>query len=79
MGGNVPRKTKGLENLVLVTQLGISMASPIIIGLYIGKKLDEYFNKSPLFLFIFIIIGIITAFMSLFKLTGEDSGDKKRK
>ncbi len=79
MGGNVPRKTKGLENFVLVTQIGIAMATPIMIGLYIGKRLDEYLNKSPLFLLIFIVIGIIASFTNLFKLIEKSSGNQKRK
>lgn len=70
---------KGLENLVLVTQIGISMATPIFLGLYVGKKLDERFNKTPLFLLIFIAIGIGASFMNLFKLVEKNSDDKKRK
>ncbi len=79
MGGNVPRKTKGLENFVLVTQVGISMAAPILLSLYIGKRLDEHFNRSPLFLLIFIVIGIIASFTNLFKLIEKSSGNQKRK
>lgn len=75
----MPKKLKGLENVVLVTQVGITMAAPVIIGLYIGKKLDEYFNKSPLFLLIFIVIGIIASFTNLFKLIEKSSGNHKRK
>lgn len=75
----MPRKTKGLENFVLVTQIGIAMATPIMIGLYIGKRLDEYLNKSPLFLLIFIVIGIIASFTNLFKLIEKSSGNQKRK
>lgn len=75
----MPRKTKGLENLVLVTQVGIGIAVPILLSLYIGKKLDEHFNTAPLFLLIFIIIGIAASFANLFKLVEKSSGDKKRK
>lgn len=75
---NVSKKTKGLENIILITQVGINMVVPIIVGLYIGKKLDESFNKAPLFLFLFIIIGVITSFMSLFKLTTKDLGKKRK-
>ena len=74
----MPKKTKGLENFVLVTQIGIAMATPIMIGLYIGKRLDEYLNKSPLFLLIFIVIGIIASFTNLFKLIEKSSGNQKR-
>lgn len=79
MGDKVPKKTKGLENIVLITQVGISMTTPILLSLYIGKKLDEYFNKSPLFLLIFIVLGIAASFANLFKIVEKSSGDKKGK
>lgn len=73
------RKTEGLENYVLITQVGLSMVIPILLGVYIGKKLDDHFNESPLFLLIFIMIGIIASFANLFKIVGKSSGDKKGK
>ena len=79
----MPKKTsedkKGLENLALITQVGISMVTPILVGLYIGKKLDDWLNKSPLFLLIFIIIGIGASFTNLFKTVEKSSGNKKGK
>ena len=79
----MPKKTsedrKGLENFALITQVGISMVTPILVGLYIGKKLDEWLNKSPLFLLIFIIIGIGASFTNLFKTVEKSSGNKKGK
>ena len=73
------KKTEGLENFVLVTQVGINMAVPVLLGLYIGKKLDDWLNKSPLFLFIFIVLGIAASFTNLFKTIEKTSGDKKGK
>ncbi|MBU5676591.1 AtpZ/AtpI family protein [Alkaliphilus sp. MSJ-5] len=73
------RKTSALENLVLISQIGISMMVPIGIGLYIGKWLDDRLETGPIFLFIFIIIGVVSAFMSLFKITQSSSESKKRK
>ncbi len=78
MGGKVPKQTKGLENIVLITQVGISMTTPILLSLYIGKKLDGYFNKSPLFLLIFIVLGIMASFTNLFKIIEKSSGDNKK-
>ena len=79
----MPKKTsedrKGLENFALITQVGISMVTPILVGLYIGKKLDDWLNKSPLFLLIFIIIGIGASFTNLFKTVEKSSGNKKGK
>jgi len=73
------RKSSALANLALISQIGISMTVPIMIGLYIGKWLDDRFGTGPIFLFIFIIMGVGSAFMSLFKLTQTDFKQKKRK
>jgi len=83
MGGKMPKKTTkeagGLENVVLITHVGVSMAAPILIGVYIGKKLDDFLKVSPLFLLIFIILGIAASFTNLFKIVEKSSGDKKGK
>ncbi|MDR0957612.1 MAG: AtpZ/AtpI family protein, partial [Clostridiales bacterium] len=52
-----------------VTQLGISMAAAIFIGIFIGSFLDKTFNTSPVLLLIFTVIGIGAAFINLYKLT----------
>ncbi len=73
------KDSKGLENVVLITHVGVSMAAPILIGVYIGKKLDDFLKVSPLFLLIFIILGIAASFTNLFKIVEKSSGDKKGK
>lgn len=69
---------RALENVALVTQIGISMMTPIflciLLGNYIDKKLN---NQKPIFLIIFTILGVLASFMSLFKLTVRGK-DKKR-
>lgn len=73
------KDSKGLENVALITQVGISMVTPILLGLYIGKKLDGWLNTSPLFLLILIILGIGASFTNLFKIVEKSSGNKKGK
>ncbi|MCD6436335.1 MAG: AtpZ/AtpI family protein [Clostridiales bacterium] len=53
------------------------MIIPIIGGVYFGNYLDVRFGTGSLFLFVFIIIGVITAFMNLFKMTIRKSNNKK--
>lgn len=62
-------KNKILQNLALVSQIGISMFVPIFICIFIGKFLDEKLGTGAIFLAIFTILGIISAFMSLYKIT----------
>lgn len=73
------RKTSVFENLALISQIGISMIVPIMISLYIGNWLDHKLGTGPIFLFIFIIMGVASAFMSVYKLTQREFGHKKRK
>ncbi len=57
-----------LENLSLISYLGISMIIPIFLCILAGRWLDERFGTGPLFLFIFIILGALTSFRNLFKI-----------
>lgn len=66
---------KTMNMLAMVTQLSISMMVPILGCFYIGAKLDEYFNKNGLFLTIFIILGVLSAFRNLYVLVMRLSKD----
>ncbi|KXZ40530.1 Putative F0F1-ATPase subunit Ca2+/Mg2+ transporter [Alkalithermobacter thermoalcaliphilus JW-YL-7 = DSM 7308] len=61
-----------LQNLSLLSQIGISMVTPIIVCVLIGNYIDERLNLSPLFLFIFIVLGVISAFINLYKIALRD-------
>lgn len=70
---------KALENIALVSQIGISMMTPIILCILFGNYIDKKLNNSqPIFLIIFTILGVAASFVSLFKLTIR-GGDRKRK
>lgn len=74
-----PEDKKGMENVVLITQVGINMVTPILLGLYIGKKLDGWLNTSPFLLLIFVVLGIGASFTNLFKTVEKSQGNKKGK
>ncbi|WP_459765320.1 AtpZ/AtpI family protein [Alkaliphilus crotonatoxidans] len=57
-----------LENIALISQIGIAMLVPIIGGVYLGRWIDNRLNTQPIFLFVFILLGIAGSFSSLFKL-----------
>ncbi len=56
-----------LKNIALISQIGIAMIVPIIGGVYLGRWIDDRFNTQPIFLFVFILLGIGGSFSSLFK------------
>ena len=58
--------------LSLITQIGLNIIVTIGLSLFIGKSLDDWLGTSPLFLLIFIVMGVGAAFKVLFKLTMKD-------
>lgn len=60
----------------LLIQLGISMIIPIIFCLFIGRWIDGFFGTKPVFMIIFIIMGVAAGFRSVYMLTKEFYKDK---
>lgn len=64
-----------------ISTMGISMALSIFIGAGFGWWLDNKFETTPWFFFIFLLFGIIAGFRNVFIIAGrqknEDSDDKK--
>ncbi len=65
-----------LKNLGLISQLGISMISPILLGVFIGGRLGDWLGGKSFFVITFIILGVGAGFISVYKLT---SPKNKRK
>jgi len=70
-------KKSSLENLALITYLGVSMIVPIALSLFAGRWLDEKLGTGPLFLFIFVVIGTLAAFRNLYKIGTRDLPERK--
>jgi F0F1-type ATP synthase assembly protein I len=68
---------KALENLALITHIGIVMIIPIFAGVTIGDYLDDRFGTGGIFLLVFILLGIAVSFMNLFKIGLRKSRNKK--
>jgi len=62
-------KFKDYENLTLISQIALIMIIPIFGGLIFGKWLDEKLQTGNIFLLVMIILGVIIAFLNLFKYT----------
>jgi F0F1-type ATP synthase assembly protein I len=61
------------QNLALISQIGISMILPIFLCLWFGQWLDKKIGTSPLFLIVFLVLGIMSAFRNLFKMTKKQT------
>lgn len=52
--------------------LGMYLAAPLLIAVFVGRYLDERFNKGAFFTILLLIFGTITVFYNLYKLYGSD-------
>lgn len=66
-----------LQNIGLITQIGLSIITPIIIGVYFGGFIDKKIGTDMVFSIIFIILGAGAGFMNLFKLVGKNKTTRK--
>lgn len=59
-----------LKYLSLITQLGISSVTPVVLGVFVGKKIDDRLGKQGVFSIILLILGAMTALYNIYKLAG---------
>lgn len=57
-----------MKNLVLITQVGISLLTPILLGFWIGSLLDKWIGTDWIFSIIIMIFGVIAGFINTYKL-----------
>ena len=69
---NRENKSNILKNLALVSQIGISMVVPIVGGIALGNLVDNWLGTGVIFLVILTIVGIMSSFLTLFKITTKD-------
>lgn len=57
------------ENISQGARAGIELVGAVLGGALLGYGLDYYFETSPAFFLIFIILGVITGFYNIYKIT----------
>ena len=69
-----------IDNIVLVSQLGLTMAGSILFCFGIGYLLDKWLGTKGLFITIFIILGVIGGGVTVYRQIGQviDLSVKKR-
>ncbi|GAB6107619.1 AtpZ/AtpI family protein [Fusibacter bizertensis] len=66
-----------LQNLALISQVGIMMLVPIFGGVLLGAFLDRFFKTGGIFLIVFVLIGVGTSFRNLYMLSIRQTKDYK--
>lgn len=78
---------KGFQYLVLLTQIGINMALPIVGGVYLGAYLDKSFSSGSAFLILGVLLGVFSGIAGVYRLVTfelnkkgdkESEGDRER-
>lgn len=51
--------------------LGFYLLIPILLGIFLGIRIDKWLETKPFFTFLFIALGTISSFYNLWKLTKQ--------
>ena len=64
---NKLKKKTEPKGLGVGMKISLDLISPIIVGILIGLGFDKIFSTKPIFFLIFLLLGIITGFISVIK------------
>lgn len=71
----VSEKSRFLEGLELASNLGFTIAIPIVIGALLGSFLDSKLNTSPKLTLSLIMLGFFISLYNIYKLTKNNSSN----
>ena len=60
--------------MVLVPQLGLTLAGSIGLGIYVGHRLDNWLGTRPGLIIIFGVLGLVAGLVSSYRLLGLGRG-----
>jgi ATP synthase protein I len=72
-------KKKQYKQLARYSSIGLEMGFSVAIGAAMGYFLDKYFNTTPWLMILFLILGIVAAFRSLFRLMKDIDKDERKR
>jgi len=68
---------KYIKLLAQVSTMGISMVLALVISIAIGYYLDKWFQTSPWFFLIFMVLGIVAGFRNIYVIMKRTEKDLK--
>lgn len=69
-------KKNTFKYLALITQVGINSITPVVLGLFMGSKIDKWLKTRGVFSLIFLVLGAMTAVYNIYKLVDFDKRSK---
>lgn len=68
----VEKYSKHLPQILL--KVGTELFAGVAVGVFIGITLDNYFQKSPMFIIIFFFLGCAAGFLNVFNAIKQNQG-----
>jgi len=65
--GNDGERARWVRSMGVVSTLGITLVVSTLVGFVIGYYLDRWFNTSPWFTIVFLLFGIVSGFIQIFR------------
>lgn len=66
------------KGYAIYSQFGFVVISTILICIFLGKKLDDIFSTSPIFLMIFLALSLIASFINFYFKVMKAFGEKNQ-
>ena len=60
-------KEPKIQDYLRHSAVGIEMGLSVVVGLLVGWFLDDYFGTAPWLLLVFLILGMVAGFRSMFR------------
>ncbi|NLZ96011.1 MAG: AtpZ/AtpI family protein [Bacteroidales bacterium] len=76
-GGKQPKNSETFRALAHFSQIGVTMAASVLIGVLLGKYLDGLLGTSPWLLLFFSLLGAGAAIKSLFNISSKKKQQTK--
>jgi ATP synthase protein I len=77
-GGFLKEETrKYIKLLAMASTMGISMVMAMVIAIAIGYYIDKWFQTSPVFFLIFMVLGIVAGFRNIYVIMKRTEKDLK--
>ena len=72
------KSSEFIKALSIITQVGLTVAACILVGVFLGRFLDNLLGTSPWLLLLLSLLGVGAAFKSLFDLIPKPNEKSKK-
>ena len=67
-------RNEALRGLAKISQIGLTMVSCVVVGVFLGYMLDRWLGTEPWLLLVLLLLGIAAGFKSVYRLIKEIDG-----